>query len=168
MGKLRAIVDEQGKTKTGFTQVATTSHSITDHEKALAFYRQVLGLKVFIDDVLHKPETNHFLGRPHDARTRATFVASDHPFGKIALSHPLNYQGSNKDDLAQAPNIGYLAQSFLVSNLDDALKGCVDIGARVYSEPVEINVPGEGINRVGMVCNPGSGALMELIEGDYA
>ncbi len=164
VGKLRAVVDAEGKTKTGFTQVATTSHSITDHDKAMAFYTEVLGLHVIIDDVLDKPETNHFLDRLKNAHTRATFVASDHPFGKIALSHPLNYEAPSKGDLARAPNIGYLAQGFLVADLDTALETCAAIGANVYSEPVEIILPGDGSRRAAMVRNPGSGALMELIE----
>ncbi len=168
VGKLRAVVDAEGKTKTGFTQVATTSHSITDHEKALAFYQQVLGLEVFIDDILDKPETNHFLGRPEGARTRATFVSSPRPFGKIALSHPLNYQAPDKGGLAQAPNIGYLAQGFLIADLDAALDLCAQIGALVFSDAVEIIMPETGVHRVAMVRNPGSGALMELIEGSPA
>ena len=121
-----------------------------------------------IDDVLDKPETNHFLDRPKGARTRATFMTSTHPFGKIALSHPLNYEAPTKGDLAVAPNIGYLAQSFLVPDLNGALKVCADIGADVYSAPVEIELPGEEPCTAAIVRNPGSGALMELIEGDPA
>lgn len=166
VGKLRKMVDAEGKTKTGFTAVATTSHSITDHDKAMAFYQQVLGLEVFIDDILDNPETNHFLGRPKGARTRATFVSSPHPFGKIALSHPLNYEVPNKGDLAAAPNIGYLAQGFLVPDLAAALKTCEEIGADLYSEPIEITLPGVGRRVAALVRNPGSGALMELIEED--
>ena len=168
VGKLRKEVDEEGKTLTGFTPVSTTSHSIIDHDKALAFYQQVLGLTVMIDDVLDKPETNHFLDRPKGARTRATFMTSPHPFGKIAMSHPLNYEAPNKGDLAVAPNIGYLAQSFLVPDLNATLNTCVDIGAALYSPSVEISLPGIGARMAAIVRNPGSGALMELIEEDPA
>lgn len=164
IGKLRQEVDAYGKTSTGFTPVSTTSHSITDHAKALAFYTDVLGLHVIIDDVLNKPETNHFLGRPEGAETRATFVSGDHPFGKIALSHPLNYKAPDKGDSQVPPNIGYLAQSFLVSDLSAALQKCDVIGARRFSDPVEIMIPGAGARVSAVVRNPGSGALMELVE----
>lgn len=167
VGKLRAEVDAEGKTRTGFTPVSTTSHSVVDHDKALAFYEEVLGLTVIIDDILDKPETNHFLRRPADARTRATFVSGPHPFGKIALSHPLNYLAPSKGDLARAPNIGYLAQSFLVPDLDEALDVCEAIEAPIFSHPVELDFPVTGLQRTAMVCNPGSGALMELIEDTY-
>lgn len=166
IGKLRLEVDAAGKTKTGFTAVSTTSHSITDHDKALAFYERVLGLKVIIDDVLDKPETNHFLDRPDGAQTRATFVSADHPFGKIALSHPLNYAAPSKGDIQAPPNIGYLAQSFLVPDLQVALAICADIGAEPFSDPADIMLPGVGTRFAAVVRNPGSSALMELIEGE--
>ncbi|MBT4740878.1 MAG: hypothetical protein HOH20_11100 [Rhodospirillaceae bacterium] len=165
VGKLRLDVEAEGKTKTGYTPVSTTSHSIIDHEKALAFYQQVLGLHIIIDDVLDKPETNHFLGRPKEAQTRATFVSAAHPFGKIALSHPLNYEASSKGDIQVPPNIGYLAQSFLVPDVQKALAVCDEIGAERFSDPADIMLPGVGPRFAAVVRNPGSGALMELIEG---
>jgi catechol 2,3-dioxygenase-like lactoylglutathione lyase family enzyme len=165
VGKLRQQVDAYGKTPTGFTPVATTSHSITDHEKALAFYEKVLGLHVIIDDVLNKPETNHFLGRPDGAETRATFVAGDHPFGKIALSYPMNYSAPDKGDTQVPPNIGYLAQSFIVPDLVKALEICDEIGAERFSDTCDIMIPGVGPRFSAVVRNPGSGALMELVEG---
>lgn len=166
IGKLRLEVEAKGKTKTGFTAVSTTSHSIIDHEKALAFYERVLGLQVIIDDVLDKPETNHFLDRPKEAQTRATFVSADHPFGKIALSHPLNYAAPSKGDTQVPPNIGYLAQGFLVPDLEVALAICAEIGAELFSDPADIMLPGVGTRFAAVVRNPGSGALMELIEGE--
>ncbi|MGB1875322.1 MAG: VOC family protein [Rhodospirillaceae bacterium] len=165
VGKLRLEVEAEGKTRTGYTPVSTTSHSIVDHDKALAFYQTVLGLEVIIDDVLDKPETNHFLGRPEGAQTRATFVSAKHPFGKIALSHPLNYDALNKGDIQKPPHIGYLAQSFLVPDLQKALALCNDIDATLFSEPADIMLPGVGPRFAAVVRNPGSGALMELVEG---
>ncbi|MEQ9109944.1 MAG: hypothetical protein RIF37_01545 [Rhodospirillaceae bacterium] len=166
IGKLRREVEAEGKTPTGFTPVSTTSHSIIDHEKALAFYQGVLGLHVIIDDILDKPEANHFLGRPEGAKTRATFVSADHPFGKIALSHPLNYNAPTKGEAQVPPNVGYLAQSFLVSDLSQALQMCEGVGASVFSDSVDIDIPGAGSCRAAVVRNPGSGALMELVEGE--
>lgn len=166
IGKLRREVEAEGKTPTGFTPVSTTSHSIIDHDKALAFYQNVLGLHVIIDEVLDKPASNHFLDRPDGAQTRATFVSADHPFGKIALSHPLNYTAPTKGETQVPPNIGYLAQSFLVPDLNQALQACDAVGAVRFSDPVDIESPGQGDCRAAVVRNPGSGALMELVEGE--
>ncbi len=166
IGKLRAEVDTLGKSSTGFTQVSTTSHSIIDYTKAFAFYSQVLGMTPHLDAVLAKPETNHFLNRPRDAQTRATFMAGAHQFGKVALSHPLNYTVPDRTPLAVAPNIGYLAQGFCVPSLAKALERCALVGAHSFSAPVEIEIPGIGPVSAAMVRNPGSGALMQLFEGE--
>jgi catechol 2,3-dioxygenase-like lactoylglutathione lyase family enzyme len=164
IGRLKKEVDLLGKSAKGFTQVATTSHSIIDHVKALAFYTQVIGMEVQIDDILGKPETNHFLGRPKDAQTRATFVAGRHQFGKVALSYPLNYTVPNKVPIARAPNIGYIAQSFCVPPLTKAFTECEVVGAEMFSGPISLEIPGVGPARAMMVRNPGSGALMQLYE----
>ncbi|MBL8643360.1 MAG: VOC family protein [Rhodospirillaceae bacterium] len=164
IGQLKAEVAALGKTKQGFTQVATTSHSIVDHAKALAFYTQVLGMHVRIDDVLNKPETNHFLGRPRGAETRATFMAGDHQFGKVALSYPLNYAVPDKVPLAVPPNIGYLAQGFAVASLARAEGAARAVGAEIFSPPLAIDIPGVGAASAMIVRNPGSGALIQLFE----
>lgn len=164
IGRLKKEVDALGKTKTGFTPVATTSHSVIQRDKALSFYTRVLGLQVQIDDILNKPETNHFLGRPKDARTRATFVAGNHQFGKVALSHPENYSVPNKVPVAVPPNIGYLAQSFCVPSILRAVDACYAVGAVVYSKPMAIDIPGVGLVTAMIVRNPGSGALMHIYE----
>ena len=164
VGRLRAEVEPLGKSPTGFTQVSTTSHSIADHAKALAFYTGVLGMRVVIDDVLSKPETNHFLNRPRDARTRATFVAGDHPFGKVALSYPENYTAPDRVALAVAPNNGYLAQGFAVPSLKTALATGDSLNAVRFSGPLAIDLPGVGPTTAAIVRNPGSGGLMFLFE----
>jgi catechol 2,3-dioxygenase-like lactoylglutathione lyase family enzyme len=164
IGKLKSEVDALGKSTKGFSQVATTSHSIIHRDKALAFYTRVLGMEVRIDDILGKPETNYFLGRPPDAKTRATFVAGSHQFGKVALSHPENYTAPNKVPLAVPPNIGYLAQSFRVPSILRAQDACNAIGAEIFSPMMEIEIPGLGLTAAMIVRNPGSGALMHLFE----
>jgi catechol 2,3-dioxygenase-like lactoylglutathione lyase family enzyme len=164
IGKLKREVDALGKTATGFTQVATTSHSVVQRDKALAFYTRVLGMEARIDDILGKPETNHFLGRPREAKTRATFMAGNHQFGKVALSHPENYSVPDKTALAVPPNIGYLAQSFRVPSILRAQDACMAVGAEVFSPMMEIEIPGLGLVAAMIVRNPGSGALMHLFE----
>lgn len=166
IGQLSAEVGRLGKSPTGFTQVSTTSHSTIDYDKALAFYTQVLGMTVHLDAVLTKPETNHLLRRPPGAQTRATFLAGAHQLGKVVLSHPLNYSVPDRTPLAAAPNIGYIAQGFAVPSLAKALDTCGRVGAEVVSGPVALDYPGIGRVSAALVRNPGSGALMQLFEGE--
>jgi hypothetical protein len=62
------------------------------------------------------------------------------------------------------PNIGYLAQSFQVPDLDEAARSCATLGAKVFSGPAEMDLPGRGNCKAMIVRNPGSGALQELFE----
>ncbi len=165
IGRVRAAVAAVGHTPTGWTAVSTTSHSVRDTDAARAFYQDVLGLTVLMDDVLDKPASNQFLRRPVGARTRATFMASDHPFGKIALSQALNYAVPDHVDDAVAPNIGYLAQSFRVTSLAAALESAARTGAALLSPALQVDAWGNGTVRpAAQVAAPGSGASIQLVE----
>lgn len=151
------------RTRTGFTAVCTSAHRVKDLEAALAFHRSVLGLETLIDATLSKPETNRLLNLPIRARTHSMFLWSGHPLGKVVLSNPLNYSLPNLVSRAEAPNIGYLAMSFEVSELDAGIAS-----ATVYSRPSVIDIPGLGRRMACVVRCPGSGALIELVEAAEA
>lgn len=164
IGHIAAFIDEYGRTPTGFTAVVTTAHGVLDMERALAFYQGPLGMTVFVESVLEGPETNRALCLPPEARTRSVIVQGAHEYGKIALATPLNYTVPNLVPDAVPPNIGYLAQSFEVADLDQAVRDASAIGAELFTPPVEIDLPGRGRRRAALLRNPGSGALQELYE----
>ena len=91
-------------------------------------------------------------------------VQGDHEYGKIALAEPLNYELTDLVPDAVAPNIGYIAQSFAVNDLDAKAAECAAVGAELFTEPTEIDLPGRGVCRAMIVRNPGSGALQELFQ----
>ena len=64
---------------------------------------------------------------------------------------------------ATPPNIGYLAQSFVVEDLDGACAQVKDLGGDIVTEAMDIDIPGMGLKRTALVTCPGSGALIELI-----
>jgi catechol 2,3-dioxygenase-like lactoylglutathione lyase family enzyme len=162
IGKILSFIDDYGRTPTGFTSVVTTAHSVEDMEKALAFYYGPLHMSLFIESVLEGAETNRALCLPEECRTRSVIVQGEHEYGKIALATPINYEVPNLVPDAVPPNIGYLAQSFQVPDLDAAVSACADVGAATFSEPMEIDLPGRGRCASMIVRNPGSGALQEL------
>lgn len=162
IGHIVQFINEYGRTPTGFTSVVTTAHSVLDMEKALAFYYGPLHMTVFIESVLEGAETNRALCLSEDARTRSVIVQGDHEYGKIALATPLNYEVPNLVPAAVPPNIGYLAQSFQVTDLDETAAACAAVGAEVFTPPTEIDLPGRGRCRSMIVRNPGSGVLQEL------
>ncbi len=164
IGHIVQFINEYGRTPTGFTSVVTTAHSVLDMEKALAFYYGPLHMSLFIESILEGAETNRALCLSADARTRSVIVQGDHEYGKIALATPLNYEVPNLVPDAVPPNIGYLAQSFEVNDIDETAGACADLGAETFTAPTEIDLPGRGRCLSMIVRNPGSGALQELFE----
>jgi hypothetical protein len=105
-----------------------------------------------------------FMDYPRGARTRDVYLQGKPRLGKIAVNQPLNFPCSDIVPNAVPPNFGYMAQTFLVNDLDHALSLCEAVGAGMFSPPVEMVVPALGAARTAIVRNPGSGALQELIE----
>ncbi len=162
-GRVRAEVARHGKTRTGFTPVATTAHCVHDLVAAGAFYRDVLGMQVVLDEILGKPETNHFLARPADARTHTMFFAGSHFFGKVALNEPQNFAVPERVARARAPAIGYLAQGFVVPSLARAEAQLDPACCRRLDWA---GLPGLPDGPVLQVTIPGSGALALLLEAN--
>jgi len=132
----------------------TSAHGVHARDRALPIYTDLLGLKVVIDEPLGPP----------DQRTHWTFVQGDHHFGKVALGQALNYDVEDLTPYAVAPNIGYLAQAFVVDDLDAAMAFCREGRIEVYSPPDELDLPGLGRTTSMLVRNPGSGALMQFLQ----
>ena len=164
VGQMRAYVDKHGRTPTGFTPVVTTSHCVKDLDKATEFYEKVLKSGVLIDEVMGMKEQNHFLRLAEDAKTAVRFMQGNDMFGKIALSMPLNYECDDLVVRAHAPNIGYIAQMFEVTDLDYAEQASRDVGAAGYAERDTYDVPGLGSVDAFTVRNPGSGALQVIFK----
>ncbi len=163
IGKLRSDVQAHGLTRTGFTPVATSSHIVTDAEPAIEFYRDILGMTAIMDVVMSGAETNEVLQRPDDASTRFTLMNGNHMFGKAAVSNPVNYEVPSLVKKATPPSIGYFAQSFVVSDLNQTIDKAVEIGVPVFSAPTEVKVPGLGNRQAVVMRCPGSGALIEIV-----
>lgn len=165
VGQMRAYVESHGYTHAGYTPVVTTSHVVRSIAAARRFYEGVLHMGVLIDDELNAPHVNAFLRLPPDARTHITFMQGNHMFGKVALSEPLNYAGRCEDLVprAQAPNIGYLAQMFEVTDLAAAEAASAAQHVAVVAPRAVIDLPGLGARDQMLVRNPGSGALQWLV-----
>ena len=164
IGQMRAYVEQHGRTPKGFTPVVTSSHVVHNLAKAREFYEQVLHMGVLIDDVLQTPESNRLLGLPEDSQTHVLFLQGNHMFGKIAVSQPLNYSCDSLTSLAVPPNIGYLAQQFVVEDATGAAASCAELHVEVFTPLMELELPGLGRCATMLVRNPGSGALQEIVQ----
>ncbi len=164
IGEIHRETAHLPRSRTGYSQVATSPHATRDIESAARFYRDVLGMWPSIDAILESPAVNAMTGRPSDARTRVIWLRGSHPYGKIALSQPLNYELVDRARNAAAPAIGYLAQGFAVTDLDAALGRAAACGAARLGEPQFLDLPGGLCLRTALLRAPGSGALVQLFE----
>jgi catechol 2,3-dioxygenase-like lactoylglutathione lyase family enzyme len=158
------IKDSGGFNRCGTTPVVTSQHCVPRYAEAVAFNVAVLGMSVRNDTILQGADMEEFMQYPPGARSRDTYLQGTHVYGKVAINHPLNFECQDIVPRATAPNIGYIAQSFIVPSLEAALAAANELGADLYSPPVEIALPGLGWSTAAIVCSPGSGALHELIE----
>jgi len=164
VGHIRELLNQRGCTPTGYSEVVTSSLSVQSTERALAFFVDALGLKVWMDFQVSGKERNGFLSLPPDCLSRNVFVVGDDLFGKIALFEPLNFSIPDRGSKAVAPNIGYLAMSFEVSDLDAVVRGCQAADVEVYTPPVELTVPGLGVRRAMLVRAPSCHSLVEVVQ----
>ena len=163
--RTRAWIDDHGGfNRCGTTPMVTTAHHVKAYEPAREFYTRVLGMSVRNDLVLGGEAMERFTHYPKGARARDTYLQGDHVYGKIALMHPLNFACADVIPKAVAPNIGYLAQTFLVDDLAATLARAAELGTEVFSAPVEMDLVPHGRVAAAIVRNPGSGALHQLVQ----
>jgi hypothetical protein len=124
----------------------------------------VLGLEAVVDVVMEGDEMTAFMTLPPGSRARTVIVQGHHRFGKIAMTQALNYENVDLVPSAVAPNVGYIAQSFVVDDLHRSMALSAARRSVVFSGPLDLCIPGVGPARTAIVSNPGSGALQWLIE----
>jgi catechol 2,3-dioxygenase-like lactoylglutathione lyase family enzyme len=163
-GRVRIAAAALGRTRKGFTPVATTAHCVRSMRLARPFYESVLGVSTVMDEVLGRPETNEFLARPPGSRAHTVFLSGRSFFGKLSLSEPQNFAVPDRVAAARADGIGYLAQGFVVPSLADAAAAAADAGGESAGKGT-LDVPGLGAPPVVAFRVPGSGALAWLVEG---
>lgn len=163
IGRLREQISKHASSVKGFTPVSTSTVSVKQADRAFAFYHDILGMQLIIDQVSSNPAANAMLGRPRDAESRVMILDSGHAYGKILLSQPINYHLHDVVPDAHLPNIGYVAQSFFVSDLREACHRTLELGGKIEAPPVLISVPHTKNRDCALVRCPGSGALVQLI-----
>lgn len=158
------IADHGGYNRCGASPVVTTQHCVRDYDAAMAFNTRVMGMSVRNNTVLKGADMERFMRYPPGAQTRDTYLQGNHVFGKVAINHPLNFPCVDIVPRAVAPNIGYLAQTFVVPDLAASLAAARELGAEVFSPALELEMPALGRAVSAILRNPGSGALHELVQ----
>lgn len=159
-----SLGSDTARTRFGFTQVASTSHSVLSYDKSFAFYRDVVGMVPIFEEIMADPALNRLNSRPENGRTQWAFIKGDDNYlGKVVISCPLNYKVPDMTNVSVPPNIGYLAQGFMVTDMDQALSDCAKLQAETFTSPQYTNLPGIGQMQTMIVKNPGSDGLTLLM-----
>jgi hypothetical protein len=120
---------------------------------------------VDLDDGAGQHQRVRFHRYSPGTRSRVARMIGGDMFGKVALIAPENRTYVDLAAHTFPPAVGYLAQCFLVPDLDAARAAASRVGAAEFSAPVALaRVPGGGAARGSIVRSPGSGALIQLLE----
>jgi catechol 2,3-dioxygenase-like lactoylglutathione lyase family enzyme len=112
------------------------SRTVSDLERSLAFYRDLLGLEVATDEELHGESIDRVVGL-EGARLRVVELA----LGDDCLLELIEYRypkGEPRLESATAADVGAHHMALLVDDLDTAHKKLSNAGVRFTTPPVTI------------------------------
>jgi catechol 2,3-dioxygenase-like lactoylglutathione lyase family enzyme len=138
--------------------------TVQDMDRALGFYRDLLGLKVVDDDVLHGPEVSDMVGLP-DARLRAVMLSID---GETPFVELIEYARPNSKPLAgdeQASDIGNSHFCILVDSMKSEVERLTSAGVRFSGAPFMADA-GVFIGQWAVYCYDPDGLIVELWSHD--
>lgn len=137
--------------------------TVSDVDRALAFYGELLGLRVIADSTVAEPEVAELLGLESPVRLRIADLDSGD--GRIVeLIQYLHPTGKRTGYESADPGTAHIA--FTVDDLDSVRGRLSEAGATVVSRrPITINEPGGAFD--GATClyvRDPDGAILELVQ----
>lgn len=140
-----------------------TTIFVSDIERSLAFYRDVLGMTVFYDQVIAAPQTSEFLGVP-DAKTRVVSLqGGDTPFGMVGLVSFLNPDIKPRRQLCESaggPDLAFLFTGEF--DIPAMHRKVVESGQEILCEPLAYEVPERGVIS-GFTCKDNDGVVVAVM-----
>jgi catechol 2,3-dioxygenase-like lactoylglutathione lyase family enzyme len=109
--------------------------TVQDMEQALAFYRDLLGLRVVDDDVQEGPELSELVGIK-DARLRIVFLSPDGKPPYVELIQYLKGAGRLPDGSETAGDVGNTHCCLLVDDIHKVQEELMAAGVRFSGPPV--------------------------------
>jgi catechol 2,3-dioxygenase-like lactoylglutathione lyase family enzyme len=153
----------------GFTRVFNSAQVVRDYEATKRFFVDGLGWKYFIDtDFRDSVEPGPMLGVPMPlARTMRRRIGIVHPEGTNDGSlEPISLPELAGRDLAErcvAPNLGWLAYRFPVTDAREYARQLEARGIELYTQPMALHIAPYGEVTQFAVRTP-DGAIIELFQ----
>ncbi|HKB33097.1 MAG TPA: VOC family protein, partial [Candidatus Dormibacteraeota bacterium] len=144
------------------TRIDHVGITVSDLDRALGFYRDLLGLHVLADSTVSEPEVADLLGLDSVQIRIADLDSGD---GRIVeLIQYLQPEGTRIDFNSADPATAHIA--FTVDDLDSVRRRLIDAGATIVSRrPITISEPGGSFD--GAIClyvRDPDGAILELVQ----
>ena len=144
------------------TRIDHVGITVSDLDRALGFYRDLLGLHVLADSTVSEPEVADLL-RLDSVQIRIADLDSGD--GRIVeLIQYLQPEGTRIDFNSADPATAHIA--FTVDDLDSVRRRLIDAGATIVSRrPITISEPGGSFD--GAIClyvRDPDGAILELVQ----
>ena len=122
--------------------VKRTTLIVSDLETSLRFYRDVLGLTVWYDDIIVLSGTGLAAGKAGD-RTRLVIMRAEDPLvGMIGLLHWEDPELAPRPAPRERLGVGDVVFVMQTTELDALHRRLVDFGARIFAEPHRFEVRG--------------------------
>jgi catechol 2,3-dioxygenase-like lactoylglutathione lyase family enzyme len=122
--------------------VSRTTIFSRDIERALGFYRDLLGLGVLLDHKIPNPGATQILGQPCDALRVAILRARDTAIGNIGLAEAIGARPPLPErPMATGVALGEPCLVIRTSHLRTLLPRLRTAGVHIISEPTRLTLP---------------------------
>ncbi|MBI3950584.1 MAG: VOC family protein [Acidobacteria bacterium] len=148
-----------------YSEAVTSLQVVADVEKALMFYRDILGLKVRADYMASDKQLDAMLGLPSGSRLRGIVLTGGESLtGKVELIHYPDLKGREVGD-AKPPNIGLFMLSFAVDDVDRLFEAFRKNNVSVICPPTEMEFAPYGKTKVMTARSP-NGVMLEFVQAE--
>lgn len=144
--------------------IVSSAHFVRDLDRALAFYRDLLGFGVVRDIAFDDPAAGPFLGRPHGSAVRYVLLrAGDGMLGMIGLFALADPPPPMVKRLDEGAHFGEAALVFVCADLDAVHAALQARGHPVLCAPATLRNPDGTTNREMTFRDP-DGIMINLME----
>lgn len=148
-----------------FSEIHHVALAVSDMERSIAFYRDILGFRKTLDMQLGSPSLNRLLRMQPGTTGRSIILQQGlSTIGEIELVQ-FSPAPSPPTPAKGAGGLGAFLLSFAVRDeeLDAVYQRLLEKGIACYSEPQDVELPGYGAMRAVIFEDP-DGQMIELIQ----
>jgi catechol 2,3-dioxygenase-like lactoylglutathione lyase family enzyme len=132
---------------------------VNDMEKSLYFYRDLLGFKIQVDQLMEGEEINSIMGRPNTKVRLVLLQVGEQKTGLIGLASFL----SPKEDKVEKNRSDLFSHAlvFVSDDIEEVYNRLLEAGEKPICEPVSLTNPRGGVVKIFTCLDP-NGLLVEF------